>query len=160
MSPSKNKEKRSPQQLREDLLKHVLLPRVLPQEKSANLHGDEMNLMSVMVDNVERMAEYLPKNTVGMFQRLRRIQQMRTGECIANEIKALQPGETFAMFVRRQNCAFMVHKTATGKDVIVATFPGNLHPKEVYGHRSDIEVCPTDFRKVCFSTKSFSKLIF
>lgn len=121
-------------------MNHVVLPRVLPQEKSVDLHGDEISLMSIMVENVERMAKYLPRNTVGMFQRLKRVHQTRTGECIAGEINALKPGETFAMFIRRQNCAFMVHKTAKESEVIVATFPGNLHPREVYEHQSDIEV--------------------
>lgn len=51
------------------------------------------------------------------------------------------------MFVRRQNCAIMIHMKSVEANeanefgnVIVATFPGNLHPSEVYKYDSDIEV--------------------
>lgn len=53
------------------------------------------------------------------------------------------------MFVQRQNCALMIHMPIKGNGietdenttVIVSTFPGNLHAKEIYDHQSDLQVC-------------------
>lgn len=56
-------------------------------------------------------------------------------------------GDTFAMFVRRQNCVILVHMSQDGmvdaeksQNVIVATFPANLHPGEIYKYDSDLQV--------------------
>lgn len=62
-------------------------------------------------------------------------------------------GDTFAMFIRRQNCAIMIHVPANGlinindepENVIVATFPGSLHPRDIKEHLNDIEVNFTKF---------------
>lgn len=64
-------------------------------------------------------------------------------------------GDTFAMYVRRQNCAVMIHVPANEmvsvdetKNVIVSTFPGNLHPREIYQHSGDIEVISPKFCRI------------
>lgn len=59
-------------------------------------------------------------------------------------------GDTFAMFIRHQNCAIMIHVPANElintadepENVIVATFPGSLHPRDIYENEnsSDLEV--------------------
>lgn len=126
------------------LLHHVVLPRYLPQERSPNLYDVELDLMSKMAKNVEDLSDFIPSKTVELFQRLQRVHTMCTKETISREINALQPGDTFAMFVRLQHTGFMVHvpKTETVdnvQNVIVSTIP-NLHPVDIYQHDTDYEV--------------------
>lgn len=140
----------TPQQKQDMLLQHVILPRLLPQEKSRHLHQTELQLLQNMAENIVDLREKIPFETVELFANFWDIHN----ESIPNESKvnakvnALRPGKSFAMFVRRQNCMFVIHAPPNGnassteppKEVIVATFPGNLHPDEVYQHDSDIEV--------------------
>lgn len=138
----------------EDLLYHIVLPRLLPQERPKDYEHMDLMLLSHLVDTVENSSEWIPSATVRLFQSLKRTHMNRTSKSISTEINALEPGNSFAMFVRRQNCALMVHMPKEEADVhsdemkkvIVMTFPANLHPKEVYSHSSDLEV-----RKLCFS---------
>lgn len=101
--------------------------------------------MREMVANVIGLSGKIPDQTVKLFQSLRTIhdESIPSAGTIRTEINALRPGYSFAMFVRRQNCMFIIHaptKNGVPNDVIVATFPGNLHPNEVYQSDSDIEV--------------------
>lgn len=132
----------------ENLLTHVVLPRVLPQQTSPDLWQQELDLLSHMSDNVQEMCEWLPPATVRLFESLKKIHMNIRPELVAEEIRMLEPGDTFGMFIRRQNCALMIHMPVEGntnqptelRNVIISTFPGNIHPKEVYGHSSDIQV--------------------
>lgn len=74
-------------------------------------------------------------------------------------------GDTFAMYVRRQNCAVMIHVPANEmvsvdetKNVIVSTFPGNLHPREIYRHIGDIEVNSPKFCRINKKQRIFFSL--
>lgn len=128
----------------EALLQHVILPRELPQEKSSHLYTTEFDLMNQMVKNVENLAGWIPSKTVQMFRRLRSIHAECTPENISLAISSLEPGDTFAMFIRPQFCAIMIHVPANERpdvqNVIVASVTGSLHPKEIYQHDSDIKV--------------------
>lgn len=145
--------KLTPQQKQDMLLHHVILPRFLPQGKSSHFHQTEIQLMHEMVQSVCNLREEIPMETVKLSLNFWKIhhESMPNQSTISTEIKALQPGNSFAMFVRRQNCMFVIHApssqgekaeqaNAVPQEVIVATFPGNLHPDEVYKHDSDIEV--------------------
>lgn len=133
----------SDQEKHETLLTHVVLPRHLPQTKSHYIHDEDVALMSCMVDNVlqnEVLLKIVPPNTVKMLRNLRELHKTLTTEVIAKQLSALAPGETFAMFVRRQNCALMIHMPLNQSDrVVAATFPGNLHPK-YFRDNNDIQV--------------------
>lgn len=129
----------------ENLLNHVVLPRVLPEGYHKDHEDQEMTLLSIMVQTVEKNSEWIPSATVRLCQRLKRAHMSRTPETVSTEISKLQPGETFAMFVRRQNTGLMIHMPNeqvpnVEKTVNVVTFPGNVHPKEIYDHTSDLEV--------------------
>lgn len=138
----------------EDMINHVLLPRFLPQQRSPELHEHEISLLKEMVQTIETMEDSLPPSTVRLFQSMQKVHVMCTATDVCDEIKKLTPGETFAMFIRRQNTAFMVHMPESGRaksknskakpdkstTVIVSTFPGNIHPNEIYTHPSDLEV--------------------
>lgn len=129
----------------ENLLNHVVLPRVLPEGYLKDHEQQELSLLSIMVQTVEKNCEWIPSATVRLCQCLKRAHMSRTPETVSNEISKLQPGETFAMFVRRQNTGLIIHMPNeqvpnAEKTVTVVTFPGNLHPKEIYNHTSDLEV--------------------
>lgn len=137
----------TPQQWQDMLLKHIILPRYLPQFKSRHFHQTELRLLNGMVENVVKLSEKIPSKTVQLFEKLQKVHHERTPSNISSEINSLQPGDTFAMFVRRQNCVFIIYappdenvRYGKPKNVIVATFPGNLHPNEVYHCDSDMEV--------------------
>lgn len=128
----------------DDLLYHVILPRVLPQEKSTSLYKTECDLMLKMVANVESLTDFIPPKTLELFQRLYRVHTTCTKESISREIRDLRPDDTFAMFVRFQHTGFMIHvpsdeKENDVKNVIVSTI-SNLHPDEIYKHYTDFEV--------------------
>lgn len=97
-----------------------------------------------MVHNVEYFSESVPANTLKLMRSLATVHRNRMAHIVAKEISGLKPGQTFGMFIRRQNCAIMIHSQSNGKagsnDMIVATFPGRVHPNEVYKNPSDLEV--------------------
>lgn len=130
------------QEMQEALLNHVILPRYLPQNKPKDFHSEERALLLGMSQNVGLLSKSLPSNTVNMFERLARVHNTLTPSVVSNEIRNLEPGDTFAMFVRRQNCALMIHMPEKRGDdrVILAIFPGNLHPKHISGVEGDVEV--------------------
>lgn len=127
------------------LLNHVVLPRVLPQEKVRYVH--EQALIMQLVENVENVSEWLPDKTVKMMDRLKRVTREYTRTVVSEIINELESGDTFSTFVRRQNCTIIFYvppteENTTGEpqNMIVATFMGTLHPKEIFKHESDIEV--------------------
>lgn len=127
------------------LLNHVVLPRVLPQEKVRFIH--EREIVIQLVETVEDVSEWLPMKTVEMMDRLKRVTREYTGSVVSEIINELEPGDSFSMFVRRQNTTIMFYVPKAGdnttdepQNVIVATFMGTLHPREIFKHESDIEV--------------------
>lgn len=140
----------SPLEKQDILLNHIILPHFLPQTDSPQFHQIELQLFDEMIKNVMDLSEHIPPKTIKLFKRMHKIHHKLTAKNISKEINALQPGDTFAMFVRRQNCTFMVYVPPDENDyyilhgkpenAIVATFPGRLHPNEVYKCDSDIEV--------------------
>lgn len=132
------------QKTHERLLNHIVLPRYQPQTRSPNFPAEELKLLERMVQSVESLSSFLPLNTLKMARSLAAVHLNLTPSTVTNEINNLQPGETFAMFVRMQNCAIIFHMLANAKanseELVVVTFPGKLHPKEVYTNPSDLEV--------------------
>lgn len=132
------------------LLTHVILPRFLPQENSHHLDEIEQQLLHEMVATVFSLSAQVPIKTIKLFESLQKIHDNMTPCRISSEIRALQPGDSFGLFVRRQRWMFMIHAPLPGKDenaancepreVIVATFPANVRPSEIYKHDSDVEV--------------------
>lgn len=120
-------------------LTHVLLPRKLPENKPS--YSQQLGLMKEMVSSVYRIGNCLPQKTIEMLKNFRDIQEECTEAGIARGINKLCPGDTFTMFVRRQNCAIMIYMPPNqNENVIVATFPGNLPMSDIYRNESDIEV--------------------
>lgn len=128
-------------------LRHILLPRYLP---SGDYDSQEiiLGLMNKMMDTVQSLEDFLPPKLVELLKVLQTIHTNCTPETILQEINALRPGDSFAMFVRHQECAIMFRIPPTEnwndvQNVIVATFPGSLHPDEmdeIYIPDGDIEV--------------------
>lgn len=127
-------------------LNHVLLPRVLPQTRKDS-YETGLDLLNQMVCDIQSLAEFyeLPPKTVNFMLKLRQIHTNCTPQTVLSAINRLGPGDTFAMFMRYQDCGilFRVPPNETPNDVknvIVAPFPGCLDPSEIYKHDSDIEV--------------------
>lgn len=137
----------SPLEQQNILLNHIILPHFLPASTGPRFHNTELKLFDEMFKTVMDLSHSIPAKTVALFKSMHTIHHKLTPKVVSKEINALQPGDTFAMFVRRQNCTFMVHvppdeRIVHGKpqNAIVATFTGRLHPNEVYNCDSDIEV--------------------
>lgn len=129
------------------LLNQVIFPRVLPQQKPHYAH--ELDLLMLMVENVIRLKKWMPSKTVELLETLKtvHIDGKPRSSSVSEFINSLCPGKSFAMFVRAQNCVLIVHmpthqtsKIKEMQNVIVATFPGNLNPREIYKYDSDVEV--------------------
>lgn len=120
-------------------LNHVILPRFLPAEKQG--YAKQLKLMNMMINTILR-TDQLPQKTIDLFEQFQRLHIETTTENLSRELRqqisSLQSGETFAMFVRRQNCTLLVQKQRNS--VILATFRGDMKSCEVYRHDSDIEV--------------------
>lgn len=127
------------------VMNHILLPRKLPQEQYDSCHTD-LELMNQMVEIVQRLAEHLPARTVKLLKKMHQIYLKCTPKAVSEAIKTLGPGDTFAMFLRSQNCAIMFHvpkdeNVDNVQNVIIATTPRSLAPSEIYNNAaSGIEV--------------------
>lgn len=150
--------------LSEKLLNHVVLPRFIPNTANVDLQLQESNLLIRVSESVKSLSKWLPSNTVRMFKSFELVQQMRTPDVITDEINKLQPGETFAMYVRCQNTVFMCHMPAHQSNdskpnettsVIVGTFPGRIAVKHIYSHQTDLEVRMQNTRNCAFQTVYF-----
>lgn len=141
----------SAQQRQDMLLPHIILPRCPPQNLSPYLHTTELQLVHKLIETVTELSVNIPEHTVKLFKSLRKIHDGPSPDTdtISSEINALRPGDSFAIFVRRQRWMFMIHVPRNGNEnaanrtpheVIIATFPGNVRPSEIYKHESDIEV--------------------
>lgn len=124
----------------ESLLNHVILPRFLPPKKQD--YKDELKLADLLLKIVVELHSVLPLNTIRLCQKLNKIHLQSTddnlNETISNELKSLRADDTFAMFVRHQNCTLIIHKKP--QKLILATFHSDVNPHEVYSHDGDIEV--------------------
>lgn len=118
--------------------------------------------MTRMVINLvtdDLVSKIIPPNTIKTFNGLDELHKTLSPELLSKQISALKPGETIAMLVRRQNCALMIHMplkkdrslSKQSDRVIVATFPGNLHPKKMCEQGGDIAVSSHILKK-CFRT--------
>lgn len=130
-----------------DLLNHVLLPRFLPQMRDRKLYDHGVELLQRMVDLIGVEDELIPISTIEMMRTLNKIQTNCVPEAISEEINALTPGKTFAMFVKRQNCAIVIYmppqeinEPNEETTLIVATFHGSYSPKLVNETVDDFEV--------------------
>lgn len=128
------------------LLEHVIFPRVLPQKKQSYIY--EQRLIGQIIETVEDISDLLPQKTVEMMKRLKRVNSECTPTVVSELINELRPGDTFSMFVRKQNTVIMFYVPnhtaldSAGKpdNIVVATFSGCLHPHTIYEHDSDTEV--------------------
>lgn len=131
------------QQRQDMFLTHVVHPRCLPQHLSQHLDKTELQLLHGVVDIVVDSSGIVPTQTIKLFENLRKIHKTIevNANTISSEINALRPGNSFAMLVRRHRWMFMIHVPPSGdvnaadsqpQEVIVASFPLNLRPSEIY----------------------------
>lgn len=126
------------------LVNHIVLPHVLPTCRSDDFEEEDSALLKLMQFSIKSSVDLLPTSTVRLFETLRNIDSNHSSEIIHEEINALEPGNTFAMFVRQQNTAFMIYMPPEqndneNKNVIVSTW-GSVSPLQIYVNPSDLQV--------------------
>lgn len=143
----------------EQLLIDVVLPRYIPPDCVTDKYERNIALVYRMQETIHSLAEWLPVKTVEMFDTFARVNHTMEPANIANELTNLQPGSTFAMFVRRQHMGFICHRpsvanesmetcsvesanesTNTTEKVIVATFHTRIPATQLYQNSVDLEV--------------------
>lgn len=124
----------------EFIMNHVILPRFLPPKTQD--FNDQLKIVNLMLKNALESRPFLPLHTIDLCRKLKSIHLIGEDETLkqnlAKELKSLKVDETFAMFVRHQNCTLIIHKRP--HSFILATFHSDVNPREVYSHGSDIEV--------------------
>lgn len=123
----------------EFFLNHVILPRYLPAEKPG--YVKQLKLMNAVIQTILD-TPHMPQETIKLFKQFKELHDTTAEDfkrVLKRQIGTLLPGETFAIFVRRQNCTLMVQKLQNNS-VILATFRGDMRNSAVYSQDSDIEV--------------------
>lgn len=137
----------------ESLLNHVILPRSLPKELPENALNDEMVLIAKMTEAVISCTGWIPERIVRNFQRFKRTHSNLIGKTVSQEIDALEPGDTFAVLVKGQQCVFIVHMPLCERDVYgtkmvqIGTFPSTPPLKEIYKCSGDLQVSEEKFQR-------------
>lgn len=135
---------------KDTLLYHVVLPRVLPQKPSEKLREVELEMVQQMINAAnecnDRHDIFIPAKTIALLRNVKTFHVKCKSADLLPKIQQLRPGDSFAVFIRSQQCLFMIHvphdEPNIVQNVIVAAFPGvgSMDPNEIYLHNSDIEV--------------------
>lgn len=158
---SSNSEQTCSQADCEQILNHIVLPRVLPNKSIGNHEHQELIILSRLVKSLEINAKWIPPATVRFLESLNRVHVNRNSTVVSEEINALQPGEIFGIFIHLQDTAFLIHMPNDQnhddtKSVLVSTFPGSVPLAEIYKHDGDFEVI--EFKIKYYSLRG-SKLV-
>lgn len=122
----------------EVLLHHVILPRVLSTvlEKN-NIEEQELMLVADLTASIEQCAKYLPPSIIMFFRKFKQLHNNRDAKLVSQQINELQPGETFAMLLKKQHTVFMIHMPKEKSGIAnIATFPSRCDAKQVYDYLS------------------------
>lgn len=125
-----------------ELLYHVLLPRFIPQEVRGDFYELELKLLFHFINVARDLYDQAP-NIVNTLREFYIVQKNLSPATIHDAIDNLEPGETFAMFIKGQNCALMINMPLNAnkkRQVIVATFPIGLNRRVVNSDPGDFEV--------------------
>lgn len=125
-------------------LRHILLPRYLPRMDYSS-YNIGLEIMNQMLKTVQSLADDLPPKSVEILEKLQNIHNNFTPQTILQNINALRPGDSLAIFMEHQDCAIMFRIPPTEnsnniENVIVASFPGSLNPNELYEHYEGVKV--------------------
>lgn len=115
------------------LIPHVFLPLKLPDEISDFLISEENQLLWSLQQTIQRY-EIIPQiqQTCSVFKTWVQI-QTRDFE-IGDQIRTLQPGQLFALYVRAQNCGLIISIPKHDPNEIVwSTFPASQKNHDVTG---------------------------
>lgn len=129
------------------MITHCLWPRVLPYYQHFEFEKYEISMCELMCDVLDALSNrnIISDSTVKMVKSLHNIQSSMAPDIILREINELKCGEMTAMYVKNQNCCFMVHmpdvedmqEDAEKKDVIVSSFPVSLGSSVISQHDSN-----------------------
>ncbi|XP_031624364.1 uncharacterized protein LOC116341417 [Contarinia nasturtii] len=143
-----------------ELLNHVILPRFLPQMRRFSTYQHGFELLSRMTEVISANEKYIPASIIQTFWNMYSNHIISIPLTVCDNINALKSNDTFAMYVKGQDCMFTVHMPPIEADqipdestpVIVATFQYNFHPSDINETFNDFEInYPVDAFKVKFS---------
>lgn len=126
-------------QVYDQVLNHIILPRVLPDKLPEKEHVHESCLTEKFLYTINECAEWIPEKTIKAMKQFKDTHDNRTsGEFISEQIKSLESGDTFSMFIKNQKCVFLVHVPDDEINenettlVQIATFPSCVLLSEMY----------------------------
>lgn len=96
----------------ENLLRNVVLSRVLTKNILDDKDEQELILVRMWANAIRNCHKWIPRKTIQIFDRFELTQDDRTAETVSEQINALQPGETFAILLREQRTVFMIRMPA------------------------------------------------
>lgn len=148
--------------LLEHLVAHVVLPRGISNKILRDNHQQDLTLIARMTETIESSVDFIPHRILTTFRRFQKVHVNRSPIEMSNQIKHLEPGDTFGMLVRNQKRVLMIHrpkckvvlndsdssKTSVDQSqssdesemVTIASFPSAIDPKDIYSHSSDLQV--------------------
>lgn len=127
-------------------LNHIILPHFVPDDANADIEHQTSTILAHWKKVIRDAAAWLPAATVAMVEGFVRVYESPSANTIKTNIGRMEAGSTFAMYVKWQNTAFVCHMPAyagepnEATEVIIATFPGQVAAKSVYGGGVDLEV--------------------
>lgn len=127
-------------------LNHIILPHFVPNDANIDIELQTSTILTHLKKVVRDAAAWVPAGTIAMVNEFVRVHESPTAHTIKTAIDRMEAGSTFAMYVKWQNAAFVCHVPAyagepnEATEVIVATFPGQVAAKCVYGGGVDFEV--------------------
>lgn len=126
-------------EIHDNFLRHIILPRVLPDKLSETDQAHESYFMKKLLDTIKDCDEWIPERAIKAMKQFKKTHENRTsGESIAEQIKSLAPGETFSMLIENQKCIFLIYVPDDKMNenetslVQIATFPSCIILNEMY----------------------------
>lgn len=127
------------------MVEHVFLPRKLsPSFNPLKVVDHESSMLALLSDVVNHLASILPKEArqlINMMAELQLDSELNI-ENVSQAIKALQPGNMLGLYIRQQNCGWLLYSPpeAASKQVVVSTFPASLPNEVICDSPNDVQV--------------------
>lgn len=130
-----------PNEIFELLADHVFLPKRVSVKDPENLAHQEEALLEFMLEVINGPFVQLAASTNHLFE------TMVDVHChggmdkarIAGHIDSLSPGQMFGLYIRQQNCGFLIYAPPNG-DRIVSTFQASVPNEIICSSPSNVQV--------------------
>lgn len=130
-----------PKTLIELMANHVFLPKKIADAEFKNIAEQENALLKLVLEVVIGSSYILPESTKHLFQTMVDVHCHGGMEKtrIASYIESLRPGQMFGLYIREQNCGFLIYAPPKGER-IVSTFHASVPNDVVSSSPGDVQV--------------------